>query len=1085
MPITPEFIVGELFKRSEINDNHHLQTIGSSNGSFRHLLFEKYGSNASSSKPFHLINFNYSTNTFVRTLDITPANTMPLRINELWARGWAADGKLYIGVAVPCAIYVYDRIANTVTVLEEGSFFADNTVNPSGYQSDITVAGLIGRTNGQTPANELLGVGANYRLIDSGTTHDFGNGTINLVAGEHIGLDSDWKWKRFKHPSKNSVIRSVFANTTAQWDGVSTSNSNQAKVFFGYQGNFAAATMYNTVTQAWLASPGFSDELTPYYTSNGEHFVQSIASNGGRYVYGTCGQSPWFIAVWDTLLNTVIYLNESTAPSRPISFPDASVIENEARLDALYLSVAHVLTEEYPFWDASTNAPALADGVGVYGTVYDCNVGGTVDFGSGPISFNVGDLVILTSGNIWEKTPRGYCYSGYKIAWDTLVCERLFYRQVTKPAWWYGNPGYPRVMEYLDLTDATYNPLTGSNKPSFIYAAAVEVGPNVDDFLYTIPFGGSVWDSCALGSVKSPINIQHLIKNGTNGVVVAGGTYEDIGNVTTKDPLVVSYLGLAPHSMSIYAAKAIDDKIYFSGYPGGPFSVYDPAKPYTNKVVTPSNPYISPYSYFSNPRTVLRWKDQTGADPDILHDFVEVPLNNAYPNERYFVAIGHQQRNSFGAYVARMRYREVTNYRGTWNPNTNVATLLDTSTINLVDGVGTQGDGFRVTSEGTFQDILFENNSSVVYDNGTWQKSAVLTKFSTNPNPFENYEGFKLSYSSSEKKVWLCLDERSGGQGVVQLYDPFTHTLEASIAPIPGVSYIGNLGFIHIVTGTKGHLLGVATASAGTTRIWRYNLDTNTIIFNRIYPFQCITKVFISPVETQRLFLGAPQPSGVYKINIGTSSEDLALNIEQTYEQVTNGPFDTSLGYSQIEHDGYSLLMSNGEGLYRVQDYFDVPVSNDNPSVMSLGFHSLVISGTPELELPSGGYRFRYRINLSSDAYIIATSSTLSFNITGLLAETVYEYIVESDSGTGWVSRAVGTFSTVYAPDKTCKAFRLTQSTGSSISVDVRKCDNTTGVVLLASDIKKMVASQDEPGPTTPDTSMITVDVGYFYTHPS
>ena len=53
-------------------------------------------------------------------------------------------------------------------------------------------------------------------------------------------------------------------------------------------------------------------------------------------------------------------------------------------------------------WNAATNTPTLADGTGNQGDVYLCNVAGTVNFGSGPIVFVVGDQVIY-SGTIWQK----------------------------------------------------------------------------------------------------------------------------------------------------------------------------------------------------------------------------------------------------------------------------------------------------------------------------------------------------------------------------------------------------------------------------------------------------------------------------------------------------------------------------------------------------------------------------------------------------------------------------------------------------------------------------------------------------------
>lgn len=53
-------------------------------------------------------------------------------------------------------------------------------------------------------------------------------------------------------------------------------------------------------------------------------------------------------------------------------------------------------------WDASTNDPELADGTGTNGWVYRANVAGTVDFGSGNIEFQIGDLAVY-NGSIWQK----------------------------------------------------------------------------------------------------------------------------------------------------------------------------------------------------------------------------------------------------------------------------------------------------------------------------------------------------------------------------------------------------------------------------------------------------------------------------------------------------------------------------------------------------------------------------------------------------------------------------------------------------------------------------------------------------------
>lgn len=53
-------------------------------------------------------------------------------------------------------------------------------------------------------------------------------------------------------------------------------------------------------------------------------------------------------------------------------------------------------------WNASTNSPTLADGVGNTGDVYRVTVAGSQDLGSGSISFAVGDYAIY-NGSAWEK----------------------------------------------------------------------------------------------------------------------------------------------------------------------------------------------------------------------------------------------------------------------------------------------------------------------------------------------------------------------------------------------------------------------------------------------------------------------------------------------------------------------------------------------------------------------------------------------------------------------------------------------------------------------------------------------------------
>ena len=54
-------------------------------------------------------------------------------------------------------------------------------------------------------------------------------------------------------------------------------------------------------------------------------------------------------------------------------------------------------------WNAATNTPALADGVGNIGDVYLVTVAGSQNLGSGSLTFALGDWVIY-NGTIWQKS---------------------------------------------------------------------------------------------------------------------------------------------------------------------------------------------------------------------------------------------------------------------------------------------------------------------------------------------------------------------------------------------------------------------------------------------------------------------------------------------------------------------------------------------------------------------------------------------------------------------------------------------------------------------------------------------------------
>lgn len=97
----------------------------------------------------------------------------------------------------------------------------------------------------------------------------------------------------------------------------------------------------------------------------------------------------------ETVANAAIPASEKAQPN------GVATLDGGGKIPVAQLPSA-VMTLEGP-WDASTNTPTLADGIGDPGMVYEVTVAGTVDFGSGPIEFNVGDWAVY-AGGLWYKS---------------------------------------------------------------------------------------------------------------------------------------------------------------------------------------------------------------------------------------------------------------------------------------------------------------------------------------------------------------------------------------------------------------------------------------------------------------------------------------------------------------------------------------------------------------------------------------------------------------------------------------------------------------------------------------------------------
>jgi len=101
----------------------------------------------------------------------------------------------------------------------------------------------------------------------------------------------------------------------------------------------------------------------------------------------------------------------------------------------------NAIMEYQGVWNASTNSPSLADGVGnadeAIGNVYRVSVAGSQDLGSGSISFAVGDYAILNASKVWEKADTTDAVSSVNGFQGSVVLDAgdLNYTQVDPTDW--------------------------------------------------------------------------------------------------------------------------------------------------------------------------------------------------------------------------------------------------------------------------------------------------------------------------------------------------------------------------------------------------------------------------------------------------------------------------------------------------------------------------------------------------------------------------------------------------------------------------------------------------------------------------
>lgn len=111
----------------------------------------------------------------------------------------------------------------------------------------------------------------------------------------------------------------------------------------------------------------------------------------------------YFPVAWSALLGKPAVIAAGATEAAARAAISAASLDTNGKVPANQLP--NSIMEYQGTWDASANTPTLADGDGaaVTGNVYRVAAGGTHNFGSGAITFNIGDYCIFNGTN-WEKS---------------------------------------------------------------------------------------------------------------------------------------------------------------------------------------------------------------------------------------------------------------------------------------------------------------------------------------------------------------------------------------------------------------------------------------------------------------------------------------------------------------------------------------------------------------------------------------------------------------------------------------------------------------------------------------------------------
>jgi hypothetical protein len=229
---------------------------------------------------------------------------------------------------------------------------------------------------------------------------------------------------------------------------------------------------------------------------------------------------------FDTVLSAASELpyDNTTSLLTAINVQDA-IDEIQGEINALPDPITYQGT-----WSAATNTPTLANtDTGVTGYLYQVSAAGTVDFGAGPISFEIGDKVV-NNGSEWEK-------------WDMTDSVTSVNSQTGVVVLTTTNISEGTNLYFTDTrarTAAVVNSTAGSE---------INQAPSVDAIKTYIP---TVAANKTLSNLTSPTSInQDLLPSGSKNIGSSSAAFDIIYG---KTGLILRNSGLTDNILAIINA---------------------------------------------------------------------------------------------------------------------------------------------------------------------------------------------------------------------------------------------------------------------------------------------------------------------------------------------------------------------------------------------------------------------------------------------------------------------------------------------------------------------------------------------------